>query len=210
MYWTLAINTPPQSSVPLRMSFAVQTLPIPEMRVANDTANMLRAIETIFGDSVTDIARMLRVSRPMVYHYREGMEPSLENKRRIRALATLASELSAVITQPLKAALKKQLPEGRTLVERLSEEILDVSALRRICLRDIAISDQALRNKLAHALSEGESAEARSDIIRSRHAQMKAVYVGDPEAPGKLIRIHPDGTRTRGQMVKRQFVPDDE
>src|SRR5207248_5566248 len=66
---------------------------------------------------------------------------------RIRALAALASELSSVVTQPLKAVLKKQLPEGRTLVERLSEEVLDVSALRRIFLRDIAISDQTLRSE---------------------------------------------------------------
>jgi len=211
MFWMQAtINTPPQSSAPLPMSFVVEALPIPAMRVANDTATMMHAIETTFGNSVTDIARILRVSRPMVYHYREGREPSLENKRRIRAIAALASELSSVVTQPLKSALRKQLPEGRTLVERLSEEVLDVSALRHIFLRDIAISDQTLRNGLAHALFQRESAAARSDITRSRHAQMKPVYVGDPKAPGKLIRINPDGGRTRGQMIKRQFVPDEE
>ena len=75
--------------------------------------------------------------------------------------------------------------------------------------RNISTADEALRNNLAISLVRGETSEARSDIVRERLGAGKPVYVGDPDAPGKLIQILPDGRRIRGRMVKRQFVPDE-
>lgn len=210
VFRTQAIRTLTDTSTPMTISFAIEALPMAEMLVSSTTTTMLSVIEKLFGDSASDMARMLRVSRPMIYHYREGMEPSVENKRRLQTLANLASDWGAVQSQPLRKALKEQQPEGRTLLEYLSDEELDVVALRRMLFRRISRADQTLRNNLANALASGESAEARGDITRARHAAGKPVYVGDPEAPGKLIQVCPDGTRVRGRMIKRQFVPDEE
>jgi len=69
--------------------------------------------------------------------------------------------------------------------------------------------DKSLRRKLADELSREESIEERLDIVRDCHASGKPVYVGDPDNPGRLIQILPDGRRIRGQMVNRKFVPDD-
>jgi predicted transcriptional regulator len=194
----------------MSMSFAVDAMPIGEMMVASTTATMLSALERLFGDSATDMAKMLRVSRPMVYHYREGMEPSVENRRRLQTLAMLANDWGAMVSQPLRGALKAKQPEGLTLLELLSAQELDVVALRKMLQRNIETSDQTLRKNLADSLACNESAEARGDIKRARHAEGKPVYIGDPNAPGTLIQILPDGSRVRGRMVKRQFVPDDE
>lgn len=210
MFRTQAIKNLPQSSMPLAMSFAIDALPIAEMMVASTTRTMLNAIEMLFGGSATNLAKMLRVSRPMVYHYREGMEPSDENRRRLQLLASLASELGSQAGEPVKGALKARQSSGRTLLDFLSDESLDVTALRQMIRRSVDMSDKAVRSKLAGALAQRESVADRGDVMRARHAEGKPVYIGDPEASGKLIQIRPDGTRIRGRMIRRQFVPDEE
>lgn len=55
----------------------------------------------------------------------------------------------------------------------------------------------------------------RLAVSRNGHARLGAVlrasgrfhYGTDPALPGCLVRISPDGTRTPGHLVKRQFVP---
>src|SRR6266498_1103711 len=66
-----------------------ETLPMSEksgVLLGDGTKKMLKTIENVFGPSVSDMARILNVSRPMVYHYRAGMEPELENKRRLQTI----------------------------------------------------------------------------------------------------------------------------
>lgn len=209
MFRTQAIKNLPQSSMPLAMSFAIDALPIAEIFVGSTTRAMLNTIETLFGGSATNLAKMLRVSRPMVYHYREGMEPTDENRRRLQLLASLASEIGSA-GEPVKGALKAQQASGRTLLDFLCDENLDVTALRQMIRRSVDTSDKAVRAKLADALTQQESAVRRGDVTKARHAEGKPVYIGDPETPGKLIQIRPDGSKIRGQMIRRQFVPDEE
>lgn len=209
VFRTQAIKELPQTTTTVAICFVVEALPIREMRFEGTTLTMLAAIENIFGDSATNMAKILRVSRPMIYHYRQGMEPSIENKRRLQTLAALASDSYSQVSRPLRGHLKAKQPEGRTLLDLLSDEDLDVAALRRMVQRTIAIADRALRNNLATELSREETADTRRDIIRERHAVGKPVYVGNADAPGELIQILPGGRRVRGRMVKRQFVPDE-
>jgi len=190
------------------ISISVETSPRACMALQMQSSEMLQTIETVFGDSESDLARMLRVSRPMIYHYRQGMEPADEKKQRLCTLAEFASEWSPLISSPLKNVLKKKQPEGRSLLEFLSDSPLDIVALRRVVGRNIPTHDRALRTKLAAELNRPESADERQDIVRERHASGKPVYIGDRESPGKLIQILPDGRRIRGRMVNRRFIPD--
>lgn len=209
VFRTQAIKEIPQTTTTVAICIVTEALPIWEMMFESTTVKMLTAIENIFGDSASNMAKILRVSRPMIYHYREGMEPSVENKRRLQTLASLASDSYSQVSLPLRGHLKVKQPEGRTLLDFLSDEDLDVVALRRMLQRTIATADRALRNNLAKGLSREESTDARGDIVRERHAAGRPVYVGDPDAPGKLIQILPGGGRVRGRIVKRQFVPDE-
>ena len=173
------------------------------------TAKMLGDIERVFGNSVTDIAKMLKVSRPMIYLYREGKEPALENRRRLQALSSLASEFIWHISEPLTNLLRIKQPEGRTLLEFLSERDLDVPAVRRVLERNVTVGDKELRTRLAGVMMRTETIDERLDIIRERHKARRSVIVGDPENPGKLIKILPSGRRIHGRLVKRRFIPDD-
>ena len=179
-------------------------------RIVSNAAGMLILLEKFFGDSPTNMAKILHVSRPMIYHYRSGMEPSIENRRRIETLATLAGDYDLNAIQPLKGALRSIQPEGRTLLDFLSEDELDVEALRLMLRRTVASSDAMLRERLATELVRGESEEARKDILQARHAEGQSVYVGEPNNPGKLIQIRPDGRRIHGRLVDRKFIPDEE
>ena len=208
MFRTQAIKTLPRTTATVAICFAMDVLPIAESILATTTKAMLDLVESIFGASVSDTAKILRVSRPMVYHYREGVEPSVENKRRLQTLAALASDFDSPEHPPLKPYLKVKQPEGRSLIEYLSDQDLDVAGLRRVIQRNLAANDKKLRARLGVELTRRETLAARRDIIDERHAEGKPVYVGDPDAPGKLIQILPGGKRVRGTMVKRRFTPD--
>lgn len=209
IFRTQALRSMSQHSMPVSVSFAIATLPMTEIMTSSNTSNMLAALEQFFGTSATTLARMLRVSRPMVYHYRQGMEPSVENKRRLQLLASLATESEVVGRDRIEEVLRAQQPEGKTLLEFLSDDKLDLAVLRRLLWRNAQTQDQQVRVRMAAVLSETESAESRSDVMRTRHAQGKPTYIGDPAALGKLIQVRPDGTRVRGKMVRRRFVPDE-
>lgn len=63
---------------------------------------------------------------------------------------------------------------------------------------------------LAEQLGRDKPIEERLDIMRERHAAGKPVYVGDPEKPGKLIQLQPDGRKISGKLVNLTFIPDEQ
>ena len=167
----------------------------------------LRTIERAFGDSASDLAKMLRVSRPMIYHYRQGMEPSVDNLRRIRLIAGLTDYVSTEADISLESVLKSHQPEGKSLLDLISEQSPDVALIRRILLRTAV--DLQKRQRVAAALGYATPND-RQDIMRARHASGKPIYVTDLDSPSKIVQIRPDQSRVRGRMVNRVFVPDEE
>ena len=149
-----------QATTTIVSSLTIESFPR-TINLQMQISDMLQAIENVFGDSESDLAKMLRVSRPMIYHYRQGMEPSDENRQRIRTLAELAREWNGFPLNLLKGLLKKEQPEGRSLLDFLSDSSLDVVALRHVVTRNAEAEDRALRNKLAAELSRrGEHTRA--------------------------------------------------
>lgn len=204
---TRAVRELPRSTGPSVVCIIFEALPVSAVHFATTTKDLLDPIEVAFGSSVTNLAKILRVSRPTIYHYREGKEPAAENKRRLRALAELISS----IDRSLETDLQTEQPEGRSLLDLLSDIELDYVALRRVIHRSLEgrRRDRSLRRELAGALRRTETVEERRDILRERHASNRHVYIGDPNNPGKLVQMLPDGRRIRGQMVNREFVPDE-
>jgi transcriptional regulator with XRE-family HTH domain len=173
----------------------------------------IKLIEDALGATVKELAVLLRVSRPMIYHWRAGMEPSLENRARIEAVARLAADWSQMEKAPLGQRLHLKQAEGNTLLDLLSDEMLDVPAIRVVLKRLVGAektgsSEIATRESLLWSITKGEAAATRTDVLQERKAAGKPSYIGDPKNPGKLIEILPDGTHRSGRMVSRRFVPD--
>lgn len=187
--------------------YEMEALPVPRHEGPAEAVAALQKIERAFGDSATELAKILRVSRPMIYHYRQGMQPSVDNFRRLKLLADFADYVSTETGVSLGPVLKAPQPEGQSLLDLLSAEIPDVPLIRRILLRSSA--DLQKRQRLATALGHATTHDRR-DIMRARHMSGKPVYVTDPDMPGRIIQIRPDQSRVRGRMVNRVFVPDEE
>lgn len=194
-------------TAPSLLEHAMEALPVPRHEGPGEAVAALQTIERAFGDSASDLARILRVSRPMIYHYRQGMQPLVENFRRLRLIASLADYVPTETGISLESVLKSPQPEGQSLLDLLSEETADVPLIRRILLR--TSEDQQKRQRLAATLGYATPHD-RQDIMRARHSAGKPIYVSDPELPGKIIQIRPDQSRVRGRMVNRVFVPDEE
>lgn len=171
----------------------------------------LNFIEMTFGSSATNLAKILRVSRPMIYKYRGGMEPTVKNYLRMQELARFTFEWNHIIDHSFETNLKTLQPEGRSLLDFLSDKELDYASIERILHRCLEKSrkEKALMEALAEHLGREKPIEERLDIMRDRHAAGKSVYVGDPDQPGKLIQLRPDGQRIRGSLVNRKFIPDE-
>ena len=60
-----------------------------------------------------------------------------------------------------------------------------------------------VRAVLARVLGD----DARQAATARIRAAGGSIYAADPDHPGLIVEIRPDGTRTRGHMAGRRFVP---
>ena len=112
----------------------------------------------------------------------EARETHRSATAQIEHWATLGRAVEALVTYRDVLALKR------------AGQALPVPALVRP--DDV---DALLRSVAADRDREGVKARVR--------AGGTPVYTADPERPGTVIEVRPDGTRTRGRLEGRVFVP---
>ena len=72
----------------------------------------------------------------------------------------------------------------------------------------VALKRQAGRPEFARAMREARSERAQQRALAHLGTLSGPRYSADPDRPGAVIRIDPDGSRQRGRFVNRNFVPD--
>ena len=90
-------------------------------------ARQVRELQAALSVNKSEVARILRVSRPTVYDWLDGGEPNAGNRARIRTLLRLVSEARVSANDPVlprfvRSALE---PGDRSLLELLGEERID-------------------------------------------------------------------------------------
>lgn len=188
-------------------SLAVDVLLAYNVSQNQTVADLVNDVRSFFGLNAIETGKALRVSRQMVYHYQEGIEPMAEKKRRLAMLAKLANEWQGIDPALVKSYLHTPQPEGKTLLDYLEEDQINEVAVREIIKRARS-PDRRQRENLAASLGQGETLEARRDIAKERQAAGKPVYIADPDDPSKIIQVLPDGSQIRGALVNRRFVPE--
>ena len=80
------------------------------------------------------------------------------------------------------------------------------AALKRCAGNLDALEDESMRRKVLDALAVFQ-ARAPDSLRQQIGLDQQILFEPDPEISGGLIRITPNGTRTRGVMNGRTFVP---
>lgn len=97
----------------------------------------------------SDLARILRVSRPTVYDWLNGGEPNLENQQRISVMYQLINECKVSSIEPLMPTFIRQPGEHGEppLIDELSKVYLNENAIRRAIQRVQAVGESIRRRR---------------------------------------------------------------
>ena len=115
----------------------LQTQPISTLPIERQ----VRELQAAMSINKSELARILRVSRPTVYDWLDGGEPNADNRSRIRTLLRLVSESRVSANDPLfprfvRSALE---PGDRSLLELLGEEVIDEATAKHVIRRARAL-----------------------------------------------------------------------
>jgi transcriptional regulator with XRE-family HTH domain len=95
-----------------------------------DPSGELAYIQDQFSLNVSELAKVLRVSRPAVYAWlRDETEPQPEHLRRIHQIYSLAKEWRAISDAPL-GRMRHSILGGTSIISLLELELIDRSAVR--------------------------------------------------------------------------------
>ena len=112
----------------------ISTLPV---------ADQIRELQTSLSVNKSELARILRASRPTVHDWLDDGQPNPGNASRIRTLRRILRESRVTPANPLfprfvRSALE---PGGRALLDVLVEETIDEAAVRSAVGRAKALGD---------------------------------------------------------------------
>ena len=119
--------------------FELQAQPIATLPIARQ----VRELQAALSVNKSELARILRVSRPTVYDWLDGGEPNVDNRSRIRTLVGLVAACRVSANKPLfprfvRSALE---PGDRSLLELLGEETIDEVTAKDVIRRAKALGD---------------------------------------------------------------------
>ena len=154
----------------------ISTLPV---------ARQVRELQTALSVNKSELARILRVSRPTVYDWLDDGEPKADNASRIRTLLRLLSEARVSASNLLFPRFVRSSlePGGQPLLELLCEEGFGEAAVRSAIGKAKALGDAVGARREERAARLG-AAEFEEPDAGERKANLVA-NVGLTEWPGE-------------------------
>lgn len=84
----------------------------------------------------------------------------------------------------------------------------DIRALKHgLFTADESSTASGIRSRVLDAIHQVVSTPDRNTVRRRIAAAGGPIYESDPDRPGRIVRIAPDGTRTPGCFKGRSFIP---
>jgi hypothetical protein len=120
------------------------------------TSQILEESRRVLGASISDLAQMLGVSRPTIYSYLEGNEPSGSGKD-FSGRLTLLKEVVQLVKEahlpvPCSTLLRRKDVCGKTLKESLSDDSLSVESIQAF----IFVEQQQVLARRARMSKQGQ------------------------------------------------------
>jgi hypothetical protein len=120
-------------------------------------------------------------------------------------LVAAARREASATDRSITAQVEHWAKIGRSVEAALSHaELLGLKSLGEVLA---PVSPTAVRRRRIHdVLERAARGDFRGKALAEIRAAGKPVFASDPERPGVLVRVHPDGRRERGHLVGRRFV----
>ncbi len=149
--------------------FDVPTLYISALSVADQ----VRELQTVLSLNKSELAHILRVSRPTVYDWLDDGQPNADNVSRIEMLLRLLRESRVSPANPLFPRFVRSPlePGGRPLLEALSQETID---------------EANLRSAIRKAKAVGDAIDSRRE---EREARLRAAGFEEPDAEQRQANL---------------------
>jgi len=150
----------PRQAAPKPLSFSLRP-----------TLEQLQVIRQVLGLSKSELARVMRITRPPLYDWLNGKSaPKDENARRLNTIANLVDEVALEEGRPLFSMfVTEPMQEGNpSLLECLQQEVLDPPRLARL----LAIArEMTMQRNRRLAVFEADS-EPRRSTPEARNARL--------------------------------------
>ncbi len=136
-------------------------------------ADEVRELQTALSVNKSELARILRVSRPTVYDWLDDGQPNAENVSRIETLLRLLRESRVSPAKPLFPRFVRSPLEsgGRPILDVLGEEAIDEAAAK-----------EAIRK----AKAAGDAIDSRRE---EREARLRAAGFEEPDAEQRKANL---------------------
>lgn len=122
-------------------------------------------------------------------------------------LMVWAKEAAPVADRSATAQIEHWAILGRAVeVIATYREVLALKKAGRSLPLPTFVRPEDVRELLMGLVSDTDRTEVKARIAASG----TPLHEADPERPGGIIEIHPDGTRIRGRLQGRRFVPEPE
>lgn len=172
--WVAFLVFPRITSSPRIDCRAVVRFDIPSQYIATlSVADQVRELQTVLSLNKSELARILRVSRPTVYDWLDDGQPNADNVSRIQTLLRLLRESRVSPANPLFPRFVRSPLEsgGRPLLEALGEETID---------------EANLRSAIRRAKALGDAIDSRRE---EREARLRAAGFEEPDAEQRKVNL---------------------
>ena len=171
--WNMAaLPTVGTSPMVLDRRMAVRLSPPPAPKVSHrPTAEQLQIIGQVLSLSKSELARVMRITRPPLYDWIKGKSvPKDENVRRLNSIAMLVDEVLTPDERPLFSTFVSEPiePGASSILEYLQQENLDQAALGALLGKARALTTQRDLRLAAmdrEARQKETSAEAQQALL---------------------------------------------
>lgn len=174
--------------------------------------DMVEFIQQSFALNVTQAAAVLDVERRSIYHWMKRDDVKLQERTetRVKEIYKLAQAWAGMGGVEHNGKLS-HIFDGLSMIDLLSSKSLDIPTIHRIMKALVESKPNrdagrtAAKQALKHVLQELAMPNALVKVFTP--AQGQVAYGTDPEYPGMIVQLHPDGRRIPGRLKDGKFCP---